>query len=246
MNNDRQLNAKEAAAFLSQRTPQLPWSAEVVLRKARRTLPVFFFYKGELVVQSIDGQPETGTPPRTLDFDGIVRSLMEPDDEGIHGFAVPVEVVEVFSKHFTHKDGKLVRGIPLPTEEPSGGRITEGHSIVCWVEDANITPDKFLFHIDDLAGLASADETPQANSTPTAPVQRFQAQEQAILDAIRDAGHDPKKLPKPPKGKNGIKAQIRAVVPRSIFTSDVVFDKAWLLLRRNEDIADADPTPPNW
>ena len=57
-------------------------------------------------------------------------------------------------------------------------------------------------------------------------------QEEAILNAIREAGYDPKALPKHVPGKSGVKAQIRAIVLQNpaLFTTNS-FDKAWERLR---------------
>lgn len=79
----------------------------------------------------------------------------------------------------------------------------------------------------------------QATNSPK-PMQRQRAQELAILEAIRQAGHDPKHLPKNEPGKPGIKAQVsEALKGNPAFTGPTVFDKAWERMRRTGDIADA-------
>lgn len=74
-------------------------------------------------------------------------------------------------------------------------------------------------------------------------IQRSQAQDAAILDAIRAAGHQPKSLPKNPSGKPGVKAQIRAKVtnthPGLFPAKSRTFDKAWDRLRSFGDVADS-------
>lgn len=81
---------------------------------------------------------------------------------------------------------------------------------------------------------------PLALSTDThKPVQRSTAQELAILDAIRQLGHDPMRLPKNEPGKPGIKKQVSDALKRSpMFTGSTVFNKAWERMRRAGDIAD--------
>lgn len=81
---------------------------------------------------------------------------------------------------------------------------------------------------------------PLAQSTAPKPFQRQAAQELAILEAIRQAGHDPLRLPKNEPGKAGIKAQVSDALKRNpVFTGPTVFNKAWERMRSNGDIADA-------
>lgn len=73
------------------------------------------------------------------------------------------------------------------------------------------------------------------------PVQRSTAQDTAILNAIRDARCDPLKLPKPPQGKAGIKATVRAALvgKNPVFPQKgTQFEKAWERLRNRREIAD--------
>ncbi len=149
-------NADEAAAEM-QRLKQMSWTAAKILREARaERLPVCFDFVGELIVCSVDGRlGPGGSSPIVLDFEGVVRSLTRPTVDGICGFGVLVEIQEAHGLKFSHKDGRLTRGIDLPTEFPHGGRIKTGHKVECWIEDAGVTTDAFLFHTDDLKKLAS-------------------------------------------------------------------------------------------
>lgn len=71
------------------------------------------------------------------------------------------------------------------------------------------------------------------------PVQRQHAQEQVIMRLIREAGHDPLRLPMNKPGKPGIKFHVRNLLMRDpIFTGSNVFDKAWERLRSRGEIAD--------
>ncbi len=70
------------------------------------------------------------------------------------------------------------------------------------------------------------------------PVSRQAAQEKLILATLREMGYDPQALPVAPSGKRGVKAQVRARLPRERM-SNFVFNKAWQRLRDYEDIKDA-------
>ena len=71
------------------------------------------------------------------------------------------------------------------------------------------------------------------------PLQRQQAQDQAIMRLIRKEGHDPLQLPKNEPGKPGIKATVRKALQGDLlFTGATVFEKAWERLRNGKEIAD--------
>lgn len=83
-----------------------------------------------------------------------------------------------------------------------------------------------------------------ADSKPTAikPVQRAAAQNAAIIEAIRAKNIEPKKIPKAPSGKPGLKAEIRKDIlqtHKDTFSSNGVFDDAWQRLRSSGEIIDA-------
>lgn len=78
-----------------------------------------------------------------------------------------------------------------------------------------------------------------ASNGPAKPMQRFAAQDAAILAAIREIGRDPLALPVNEQGKPGVKAEIRdALDGKGLFAGTTVFDKAWERLRQQGDIAD--------
>lgn len=85
--------------------------------------------------------------------------------------------------------------------------------------------------------------TSAAVSTPpeqTKPVQRGAAQDAEVLRAIRSAGYDPTKMPKPVQGRSGVKAEVRkALVGHSpLFpTGGTQFKKAWERLTEFGDIS---------
>lgn len=82
------------------------------------------------------------------------------------------------------------------------------------------------------------------NSTSPKHQQRSRLQEEVILCAIREAGHDPKGVPKNLDGKPGVKAEIRERVvkerPDLFSAKSRTFDKAWERLRSFGDIANKD------
>lgn len=87
-------------------------------------------------------------------------------------------------------------------------------------------------------------EPAPSNNEPLAlqkPIQRFPAQEDAILLAIANKGYDPQSLPKWQPGKAGVKSEIWSVLQErtGIFQSKGTFDKAWERLRADERIVDA-------
>lgn len=71
-------------------------------------------------------------------------------------------------------------------------------------------------------------------------MQRSRAQDTVILSAILAAGYDPKRLPKNPSGRRGVKAEIREAVTKSrrdLFPEgSTTFKKAWERLCSHEDI----------
>lgn len=78
----------------------------------------------------------------------------------------------------------------------------------------------------------------QSDNQPQKPISRQRAQEEAILLAIKNEGHNPQSLPKNKPGIAGIKAEMWGVLKeeQSIFQSRGVFDKAWQRLREEKRI----------
>jgi hypothetical protein len=73
------------------------------------------------------------------------------------------------------------------------------------------------------------------------PIQRTAAQDAAILAEIKQLGFDPLSLPKPERGKSGVKAQIRSKLTKEkkdVFISIRVFNDAWQRLRKEGKIRD--------
>lgn len=156
-------------------------------------------------------------------FDGkregfLVRMLFQPDLSRLE--ACPDEVlVQIFAR----PDDSLIKADP-PFLIP----ITE-----------------LRFQREDVEMLIGSrpDTTP---NTPK-PVSRAVAQDAAILQAIRSMGYDPLKLPVPPAGRRGVKADVRAALEKKnqIFpTRSKVFEKAWQRLRDAGEISDSLPYSP--
>jgi len=89
--------------------------------------------------------------------------------------------------------------------------------------------------------VATATESaPEVNDAATVePVARWQAQEQTILNKLRELGHSPDALPKSEAWKPGVKSEVRAAIGwQGMWHSPKVFDKAWERLRERGEIAD--------
>lgn len=69
------------------------------------------------------------------------------------------------------------------------------------------------------------------------PLQRQRFQEQVIIRALNDLGHDPQAIPKWKAGERGVKSAIREALKAHNW-SDKVFDKAWQRLRDDGAIAE--------
>ena len=96
--------------------------------------------------------------------------------------------------------------------------ISEGNSTIC---DQTITPNNRVL----------------VASTASKPVQRFEAQDRAILLELKNLGYDPKKLPKNPKGKPGVKAAVRTRLSNNkLFVGTTIFNKAWERLTARSEI----------
>ena len=68
---------------------------------------------------------------------------------------------------------------------------------------------------------------------------KLRLQENAILDAIKQLGFDPRSLPKNSPGKAGVKSDVhKHLINDELFLSKRIFDKAWEGLRRDKKIID--------
>ena len=88
--------------------------------------------------------------------------------------------------------------------------------------------------------VPNTEEPDQSDSEEMQPLQRWQAQDRAILGAIQALGLTAQALPRSAAGKPGAKMEIRrALKDNPLFVSDKVFDKAWERLRAAGDVGDA-------
>jgi hypothetical protein len=99
-----------------------------------------------------------------------------------------------------------------------------------------------VVELGDLPGpLVQSQRAHVAPASP-APLARAEAQEIAILDAIRATKFSPKAIPRPPRGMRGLKAELREKLTKNrkdIFSSVGTFDEAWQRLRDQGEIIDA-------
>ncbi len=159
-----------------------------------------------------------------------------------------------FYKRITHREALLVAandgGLPV-NDKSSKTRINLGsvqliknrieNSTCVAVADFQ-TYAKTLGVNVSFAELSNAtQENEVAASKGENPIQRFTAQETAILNTIKTKGYEALSLPKNIRGKDGVKKLIRdATASNGLFPSrSTVFDKAWERLRKSGEIADA-------
>lgn len=83
----------------------------------------------------------------------------------------------------------------------------------------------------------SASEHAAISTSSKAPLQRQRLQEQEIIRALNELGHNPLAIPKWKAGERGVKSAIREVL-KSHKWSKKVFDKAWQRLRDSREIAE--------
>ncbi|MDO9273348.1 MAG: hypothetical protein Q7T94_10065 [Rugosibacter sp.] len=89
------------------------------------------------------------------------------------------------------------------------------------------------------SGMSSAAKAATVTKTPPKR-QKLRAQEDAILEKIRQLQHQPDALPKNESGKLGIKSAVRAELNNNpLFSGSTVFDKAWERLRGFGQIKDS-------
>ena len=83
---------------------------------------------------------------------------------------------------------------------------------------------------------------PAPKPIPMALISKSKQQDSAILDWLKGNNFDPMKLPKPPKGKAGVKRDCRNAleIHYKMFSSTSVFNTAWDRLRQNNEIADCE------
>jgi hypothetical protein len=138
------------------------------------------------------------------------------------------------------EDGSAVSGDTL-----SGflGEWLFAGDLNAWLESQDFSE---LYRLPD---VRTANEVLQkAPTTPAThrPVQRWDAQEAAILDGLRALGFDPMLLPKPGPSEPGPKSKVKkALGTAGMWTGSTVFDKAWERLASGKRIRYSPVLPRN-
>ena len=106
-----------------------------------------------------------------------------------------------------------------------------------------IEMEDFLAYFQKLRmKVDQATTEPAPKPIPMALISKSKQQDSAILDWLKGNNFDPMKLPKPPKGKAGVKRDCRNAleIHYKMFSSTSVFNTAWDRLRQNNEIADCE------
>ena len=113
-----------------------------------------------------------------------------------------------------------------------------------WIIENNI-PSRYQFiDAQPVVSLTPATITKAARSSqnsglqePTVPQQRSAAQNSAILQIIKNLGHEPQRFPPNPRGKPGVKAEVKQVMLKNskLFT-EKSFEHAWERLTKSGEI----------
>lgn len=146
-----------------------------------------------------------------------------------------INAIDGFSGFALHTKLKAIAGMQAATDEKRQDmmRRTVLADVDKWIE-------KQYQEIAQAALRVALDNLTEQQTPSVKPVQRSQAQDFAILNALIEAGYDPKAVPVNQSGKAGIKAQISAQLKDTpLFIGATVFTKAWQRLREQGDIKDA-------
>ena len=166
--------------------------------------------------------------------DSINEDQKWQDDQRVQGEAFTRMATELLEDIYRHKvvcrdsKGKPFRGDPktLPLSGPNAPHLTreEGNA---WLKSRG-----YLERWDPNG------ETAGAESIKVEP--RAIQQERLVLEAIKESGYDPKKIPVHKGGKGGLKSNVKRQLVNDHHTmTDKAFNKTWERLRRNNDIEDA-------
>lgn len=120
----------------------------------------------------------------------------------------------------------------------------DGYRGIAEKGNATVTREQLFVRERDVRELVSLSQSSSGNATTppagTVAVQRFRAQENAILHAIKEEGLEPTAIPHFEYSRPGLKAQVRQqlVGAGGLFVTVGIFDAAWYRLRRRKEIAD--------
>lgn len=142
-------------------------------------------------------------------------------------------------------DRAYLPGKPLTLRQEQGGFILDGPILALEGGRVWLSQGDLLASLAEVKAIESVDgqgSLDAGNRLATKPKQRSEAQDEAILEALRQMGHDPQRLPRNPPGKAGVKSQVWALLRtnKQVFVSRKVFGTAWQRLRDLSEIADAD------
>lgn len=228
------LNLTQAAELLAETTkmPRLKGDIPGIIRAgAAGKIPVYWF--NDLQVSTCISNfthdlPLTyQTGPAQITHTGLRQMVV-------------AESTTVIDFQFTDKDYALV-------DEMQGEAIDKDGNLLVYRHPATndgtvtITRDQLFVFESDMQAYAATLAPPHKPSPPgTKPVQRQKAQENEILACLTTMGLVPKNLPKLIPGKSGTKAEVRKKLSESSnFAGKAAFDKAWIRLRANEEIAES-------
>lgn len=155
---------------------------------------------------------ESEVSPETIESD-LRRAFVNGELRFYSGKGHPIR-----PERFRTKDDD--DGIPLIMYFGLDGEYTTVNDVNNWLESISA---RYRFPC-----IGIVDPDLPAESIVAVP--RFQAQEVAILQCLRENNYDPAALPKQENGKRWVKSQIREELlksSKSIFHSVAVFDKAW-------------------
>lgn len=109
--------------------------------------------------------------------------------------------------------------------------------------------------LDSLEPTSSTENNPSTAQLPIPPdtqtirdshqdnkkLSRMQQQEHAVLEIIKELGHNPKCLPVNTPGKAGVKAEVRKRLDgHPLFKGSTIFEKTWERLRSRKELVYAD------
>lgn len=142
-------------------------------------------------------------------------------------------------------DRAYLPGKPLTLRQEQGGFILDGPILALEGGRVWLSQGDLLASLAEVKAIESVDgqgSLDAGNRLATKPKQRSEAQDEAILEALRQMRHDPQRLPRNPPGKAGVKSQVWALLRtnKQVFGSYKVFRTAWQRLRDLSEIADAD------
>jgi len=137
---------------------------------------------------------------------------------------------EIFKKICDEVDDEISKG------ERSMLRIDQQSSTVLSTCYTRKSFDEWVTKTPELAGFSRTATKPSARKKTKGELRR-----EAIINCLKEIGHDPQHLKKPEKGRSGIKAEVRERLQtgQDLFPDRQSFDNAWGDLRTEKKIIDS-------